>query len=120
MPPADHATGYVQTVGDQGLPADPKTSSAHPRSSGCWAASRWRRCATAVPLRGGRQHAPRWASPAPAPTCFLEGAFYNDLRAPGAADLSAPVREFCAAKGLRPPPRGAAAAEAVLESPGAL
>ena len=56
---------------------------------------------------------------APGAFMHLEGAFYNDMRAPGAVDLSAPVRAFCEAKGLHPLALGVAGAEAVLE-PGVL
>ncbi|KAK9845423.1 hypothetical protein WJX81_006126 [Elliptochloris bilobata] len=51
---------------------------------------------------------------APGAYLHVEGAFHRDLRAPGAADLSEPVRAFCEAKGLQPPPLGAPGAEAAL------
>ena len=53
---------------------------------------------------------------APGAYLHLEGAFYNDLRQPGAVDISEPVRDFCEAKGLRPPPLGALGAEASLNA----
>ena len=34
---------------------------------------------------------------------YVEGAFHNDMRAPGAADLSFPIRTFCHQQGLQPP-----------------
>ena len=46
----------------------------------------------------------------------LEGAFFNDLRQAGAVDVSEPVRDFCEAKGLRPPPLGPLGAEAALNA----
>ena len=53
---------------------------------------------------------------APGAYLHLEGAFYNDLRQPGAVDVSEPVRDFCEAKGLRPPPLGPLGAEASLNA----
>lgn len=52
----------------------------------------------------------------PSAYLHLEDAFFNDLRAPGAADLSAPVRAFCGAMRLRPPPPAAPRAEAALDA----
>ncbi len=52
----------------------------------------------------------------PAAYLHLEAAFFNDLRDPGAADLSAPVRAFCGAMRLRPPPPAAPRAEAALDA----
>ena len=53
---------------------------------------------------------------APGAYLHLEGAFYNDLRQAGAVDVSEPVRDFCEAKGLRPPPLGPLGAEASLRA----
>lgn len=33
----------------------------------------------------------------------MEGSFFNDLRGPGASDLSAPIRRFCYDHGIEPP-----------------
>ena len=33
----------------------------------------------------------------------MEGSFFNDMRAAGACDLSAPIRRFCYQHGISPP-----------------
>ncbi len=40
---------------------------------------------------------------------YVEGAFYNDVRAAGWLDYSQPIRAFCQAHSILPPPRPLAA-----------